>query len=310
MREYYQVRLGPRGVHADACFAGNFIGTDFDPEEDLSGKFPDDWRPFNKQFIPAYMAANPGKSRIGAGLACATLWIVSKGIRRGDLVLCPDGVGGYRVGEVNGDYFFAPGEVLFHRRPVTWLNTTIDRSSMSEGLRNCIRSIGTVCNLGRAGFGEEIEKLISGTTRTGLVASDPSVEDPVSFALEEHLEAFLVKNWAGTVFGKHYDIYSEDGEIVGQQYPTDTGPLDILAISRDKKRLLVVELKKGRASDSVVGQILRYMSYVQEELAEPGQTVEGAIVAHEDDARIRRALAMTSNIGFYRYQLGFSLVKC
>jgi hypothetical protein len=39
--------------------------------------------------------------------------------------------------------------------------------------------------------------------------------------------------------GKEYDIYEEDGEK-GQQYQTDTGPLDILAISKDKKRLLVV----------------------------------------------------------------------
>ena len=31
--------------------------------------------------------------------------------------------------------------------------------------------------------------------------------------------------------------------------------MDILAISKDKSELLVVELKKGRASDVVVGQI-------------------------------------------------------
>jgi restriction system protein len=48
---------------------------------------------------------------------------------------------------------------------------------------------------------------------------------------------------------------------------------------------------------------------VQEELAEEGQTVLGAIVAHEDDARIRRALTMTPSISFYRYQVSFKLVK-
>ena len=31
---------------------------------------------------------------------------------------------------------------------------------------------------------------------------------------------------------------------------------------KDKKTLLVVELKKGRVSDNVVGQIQRYMGYV------------------------------------------------
>ena len=39
-------------------------------------------------------------------------------------------------------------------------------------------------------------------------------------------------------------IVEEDGEKIGQQFPTDTGPIDILAISKDKSVLLVVELKR------------------------------------------------------------------
>jgi len=93
------------------------------------------------------------------------------------------------------------------------------------------------------------------------------VEDASAFALEKHLEDFLVENWSQTELGKEFDIFEEEGGRVGQQYPTDTGPLDILAVSKDKKRLLVVELKKGRARDAVVGQALRYMGFVQEELA-------------------------------------------
>ena len=118
-----------------------------------------------------------------------------------------------------------------------------------------------------------------------------------------------MQNWSQTDLATEYDIYEEDGECVGQQYETDTGPIDILAISKDKKTLLVVELKKGRASDVVVGQILRYMGYVQEGLAEETQNVRGVIIAMEDDLRVRRALAMVPNIDFYRYQISFSLVK-
>jgi restriction system protein len=71
----------------------------------------------------------------------------------------------------------------------------------------------------------------------------------------------------------------------------------------------VVELKKGRTSDSVVGQIQRYMGYVKEELAEPNQKVRGVIIALEDDLRIKRALSVTSNIDFYRYEVRFNLMK-
>jgi restriction system protein len=51
------------------------------------------------------------------------------------------------------------------------------------------------------------------------------------------------------------------------------------------------------------------MSFVQEMLAEKDQKVHGIIIALEDDPRIRRALAMVSNIQFYRYQISFRLVK-
>jgi restriction system protein len=62
----------------------------------------------------------------------------------------------------------------------------------------------------------------------------------------------------------------------------------------------VVELKKGRVSDNVVGQIQRYMGYVLEELAEENQTVKGVIIGLEDDLKIRRALSVTHNIEFYK----------
>ena len=69
--------------------------------------------------------------------------------------------------------------------------------------------------------------------------------------------------------------------------------------SKDKKELLVIELKKGKASDAVVGQIQRYMGYINSEFLEEGQVVKGAIIALEDDLRIKRALSVTKDIDFY-----------
>lgn len=307
MKNYYRVMLGKKSRHAEECLAGNFIGTDFDVDQDLTRKLPEEWRKFNHEFIPIFLANNPGKTKIGAGLACGALWTVSKGILKGDIVLCPDGSGRYRVGEITGDYSYASGSILPHRRPVRWLSQTLDRSDMSMALKNSSGSIGTVSDLSK--YRDEIEKLIGGIPAPTLISTDATVEDPSAFAMEKHLEDFLVQNWGQTDLGREYDIYEEDGERVGQQYATDTGPLDILAISKDKKTLLIVELKKGRASDAVVGQALRYMGYVQEELAEEGQSVRGVIIALEDDQRIRRALKMVPSIVFYRYQISFKLMK-
>jgi len=46
-----------------------------------------------------------------------------------------------------------------------------------------------------------------------------------------------------------------------------------------------------------------------DELAEPHQTVRGCIIALEDDLRLRRALRVTTNIDFYRYEVSFKLLK-
>ena len=200
-----------------------------------------------------------------------------------------------------------PNAILPHRRKVNWLPVVIDRQAMSESLKNSIGYIGTVSEITK--YGEEIEVLIGGVKYPTIISTDSSIEDAAEFALEKHLEEFLVQNWKQTELGKEYEIYSEDGESLGKQYPTDTGPIDILAISKDKKTLLVVELKKGRASDNVVGQVQRYMGYVKEELAESNQIVRGVIIALEDDIKIKRALSVTNNIDFYRYHISFKLFK-
>ena len=155
----------------------------------------------------------------------------------------------------------------------------------------------------------ELENLIKGYTGEKITTKDPTIEEPSEFALEKHLEDFLIQNWSSTSLGKNYDIYSEEGELVGQQYQSDTGPIDILAISKDKKTLLVVELKKGRVSDSVVGQIQRYMGFVKSDLADKDQEVKGVIIGLEDDIRLTRALSVTTNIEFYKYKVNFKLSK-
>lgn len=307
MKRYYRVMLGAKSIYAEECRAGSFIGADFGIRENLTNKLPDSWKDFNKQFIPLWLSNHPDKGKVSAGLSCGALWTIAKGIVKGDILLCPNGEGAYMVGEVTSNYSYSPDGVLPHRRSVIWYPNTISRTDMSDSLRNSSGSIGTVSEVTK--YAAEIANLIGSIQAPTIISTDETVEDPTTFVLEKHLEDFLVKNWKNTPLGKVYDIFEEDGDLVGQQYPSDTGPIDILAISKDKGCLLVVELKKGRASDNVVGQIQRYMGYVKEELAEPSQQVKGVIIALEDDLRIKRALSVTSNIEFYRYEVNFKLHK-
>ncbi len=306
-KRYIRVMLGKASAFAELCLKENFIGADFGIQQDLKNDLPEDWKDFNQKFIPIFMKNRPDKSKVAAGLACGALWTICKGLNVGDIVLCPRGDGNYLVGEINGAYLYKSNSELPHTRSVRWYSENIPRASFSQEFRNSSGSIGTTCDVTK--YAQEIESIISGKGPSVLVSSDPTIEDPSVFGMEKHLEEFLVHNWSQTELGKKYKIFEEDGEIIGQQYQTDTGPIDILAVSKDNKELLVVELKKGRASDFVVGQIQRYMGYVKEELAEDDQIVKGVIIALEDDLKIKRALSVTNNIEFYRYKVSFSLVK-
>jgi len=96
------------------------------------------------------------------------------------------------------------------------------------------------------------------------------------FPLDRYLEDFLVSNWDKTTLGRTLSLHSEDEESA-TQYPTDVGPIDILARDRSNQDWVVIELKKGRSSDAVVGQLLRYMGWVKRHKAAEGEGVRGII---------------------------------
>ena len=297
--------LGKASIHAEECFQGGFVGVDFDLKQDLTGKLPENWREFNRTFIPVWLDSHPEKSKISAGLACGMTWTVAKGLSIGDIVISASGDGRYRFGEITGDYEYKPDQILFHRRSVRWLDTYVNPSDISKPLLNAMRSIGTTSDVTQ--YEEELKALLKGDQTQKSSPEDASIEEPSVFVLEKYLEDFLVSNWANTVLGKKYDIFSDENGT-GQQYQTDAGKIDILAISKDGKELLIVELKKGRASDVVAGQIARYMGYVMSELALPDQKVRGLIVAREDDLKLRYSLKAIPNVDFYRYEVSFKLL--
>lgn len=304
MVNFFRVSLGKNAQFLNDALAQGYIGTGWMADIDLTGAFPDNWRDFNKVYVPQLVASGECGSNVAAGLASGMTWTVAKYINEGDLVLVPTGSSKYKVARVTGPYVYVPGEPIPHRRPVAWLDLELDRESFSEDLKRPTKSAGTVVTLGE---NAELEALIGGLPDPEFVVLDSDVESPMSFVLEKHLEDFLVSNWSGTELGKKYDILTEEGVVVGQQYQTDTGPIDILAVSKDGTELLVVELKRGRVSDVVVGQILRYMGYVRE--LDPNKKVRGVIVGTDDDQKFKRALSMVENIDFYKYEVSFKLNK-
>jgi len=132
-------------------------------------------------------------------------------------------------------------------------------------------------------------------------------ESRADFGLEKHLEDFLVENWEKTDLGKKYDIIEEDGDLRGQQYPTGVGRIDILAKSKDDKEWIVIELKKGRSSDAVVGQTLRYIGWIKENKATKDQKVRGLIILGTNTDKLKYSISTLSNVEVMTYEVKFSL---
>ena len=149
---------------------------------------------------------------------------------------------------------------------------------------------------------EVVEPPIDDTT-VGTVSEDQR------FGLERHLHDFLYDNWDNIELGKEWEVYSEEGDDVGYEYPTGIGNIDILAKHRTAPRWLVIEIKKGRSGDATVGQILRYVGWVKEKRASAGEEVKGLVIAHEADDKFKYALSAVDNVDLMLYEVEFKLVK-
>ena len=86
-----------------------------------------------------------------------------------------------------------------------------------------------------------------------------------------------------------------------------SGPIDILAQTRSGDSFVVIELKKGRPSDQVVGQVLRYMGWVKKNLCANGQAVKGLVICRDPDPKLSYALEMTNGIDVRYYSVAFKL---
>ncbi len=177
--------LGQGSKFAKMCREEGYIGAEFDIFVDLSDSLYENWRDFNKKFIPIWMENVPGKSKTSAGLACGFLWTIVKGLQIGDVVLCPSGEGYYYVGTIASNYYYVPNTELPHRRKVDWMDKVIERKSMSKELRNSSGSVGTCCNI--TSYAAELEALIGGATDFAPVTS-PVITTP------EHPKDFLERS--------------------------------------------------------------------------------------------------------------------
>lgn len=126
-------------------------------------------------------------------------------------------------------------------------------------------------------------------------------ERGLQFALEAHLRDFLARNLDRIEPG--LSLYDAEG-VNGIEYPVDGGRLDLLAIDR-AGRFVVVELKLSEGRNKALGQLLYYMGWVDQHLG--NGPCRGVIIASEINDALAIAVARAPGVSVAEYRMTFSI---
>jgi predicted RNA-binding protein with PUA-like domain len=143
---------------------------------------------------------------------------------------------------------------------------------------------------GSSKLSERDYQLVLGQIVDAIESNKYESDAESEFILEKYLEEFIVSNWDRIDFGEKLILFEDENGNIGQQYLTeDAGYIDILA-KDESGNFVVIELKKGRKNDEVIGQVLRYMGWVRKNLVTNNEDVRGLVIVGEKDNKLEYAL--------------------
>jgi len=184
--------------------------------------------------------------------------------------------------------------------------------STSHQLRNGLRKQGWTVQETLS----EVRIIPPGTTASEAVEAvlgdesdaDEADTEEASFGLEAQLQDFLAQNiHAIDVGGRKLRLYVDQTGQDGIEFPTAVGRIDILAID-ESGDFVVFELKRGRSPDHAMGQLARYMGWVQQTIGK-GKEVTGVIVAKEISDSLRYAVSVVPKVTLFEYEVDFHLKR-
>ena len=139
--------------------------------------------------------------------------------------------------------------------------------------------------------------------KAGIVEPQGIVDESKIEALEvQHYQSLIHRNFNQLFKGnlRYYDSERQN-EKNGQFDTQEVGVIDFLAIDQNDN-LVVIELKRN-STDLTLGQILRYMGWVNKNLCKKNQKVKGIIIAETKHNRLEYALTVTPNVDFRKMKL-------
>lgn len=147
-----------------------------------------------------------------------------------------------------------------------------------------------------------------------IVEIEKNITQPIERADELTIEALEVQHYQSLIHRNFKQLFK--GELryfeeerqneKGGHFDTDeAGNMDFLAVDKDNN-LVVIELKR-KSTDKTLGQVLRYMGWVNKKLCKKGQKVRGMIIAESKDNKLEYALTVVPNVIFRRMKLNVEI---
>jgi len=231
------------------------------------------------------------------------LWAFYHEIVPGDFVIARRGRKTLAaVGKVIRSAIYAPGKNPATPHHPNFLEVAWQEQPRDKVFPSLVFPMHTLTEISEVQY----RNLLEGSGIPTAIPEPSEVIDQNAFVLEKYLEDFIVSNF-DTIFKGKLQIYEDAEGADGQQYATDIGPIDILAVEPESSSFIVIELKKGRPSDQVIGQILRYMGWVKKNVCKDDQGVKGLVICRDPDPKLAYALEMTNNIEVRYYSVSFRL---
>lgn len=185
-------------------------------------------------------------------------------------------------------------------------------ASTSHQLRGALRRFGWTMQESPAEIrlirpGTDLgSQVISDVLGSGDASEDVDPEVASFFSLEYQLRDFIASN-IGTISigGKRLRLYVDPTGRDGVEFPTAVGPIDILAVD-DRASFFVFELKRANSADRAIGQVARYMGWVQQTIGK-AHDVSGVIVAKSISENLRYAASIVPKVHLFEYEVKFQL---
>jgi len=152
------------------------------------------------------------------------------------------------------------------------------------------------------------ETMLAGEPLDGTIDYEAQGEDGVEpvtqreFAFEKDLRNYLSKNLH--LIEPGLQLYEDEG-VSGLEYPAGGRFIDILAVDKGG-HYVVVELKVSRGYERTIGQILRYMGWIRQNLS-AGEPVRGVIVASSISDDLKIAASLVADLSLAEYELSLTI---